>query len=285
MPFNLMSLQTVTNTKEELMPIMEVSPEKRNDVREVQNYIDALQYSVDRIIKEDFPLSSRLIKEIHKELMKGVRGERKTPGEYRISQNWIGGSMPSNAVYVPPAHIHIQDLISDMEKFIHNDNIFIPKLIRIAMIHYQFESIHPFLDGNGRMGRLWQTLILIQQYPVFEFLPIEILIKQRQEMYYAKLSESDKKGHSTPFVEFMLNIILDALEVLLNSQNQTLKTKDRIALFQEKIGSKKFSRKDYLQNFKSISAPTASRDLKWAVEQGILKKEGEQRLVQYWFII
>ena len=123
----------------------------------------------------------------------------------------------------------------------------------------------------------------MQQYPVFEFLPIEILIKQRPEMYYAKLSESDKKGHSTPFVEFMLNIILDALEVLLNSQNQTLKTKDRIALFQEKIGSKKFSRKDYLQNFKSISAPTASRDLKWAVEQGILKKEGEQRLVQYWF--
>ena len=102
---------TLTSIEEELMPIMEVSPEKRNDVREVQNYIDALQYSVDRIIKEDFPLSSRLIKEIHKELMKGVRGERKTPGEYRISQNWIGGSMPSNAVYVPPAHIHIQDLI------------------------------------------------------------------------------------------------------------------------------------------------------------------------------
>ena len=126
---------TQTSIEEELMPIMEVSPEKRNDVREVQNYIDALQYSVDKIIKEDFPLSSRLIKEIHKELMKGVRGERKTPGEYRISQNWIGGSMPSNAVYVPPAHIHIQDLISDMEKFIHNDNVFIPKLIRIAMIH------------------------------------------------------------------------------------------------------------------------------------------------------
>lgn len=124
--------------------------------------------------------------------------------------------------------------------------------------------------------------MILSMKPPYE-ITNEILIKQRQAIYYAKLSESDRKGHSTPFIEFMLEIILEALETLFNSQNQTLKTKDRIVLFQEKIGSKKFSRKDYLQNFKNISAPTASRDLKWAVEQGILKREGEHRLVKYWF--
>ncbi|MBC3804119.1 Fic family protein [Acetobacterium fimetarium] len=152
---------TQTTIEEELMPIRDLDPEKRDDAREVQNYIRALQHGVDRIIRDDFPLSSRLIREIHNELMQGVRGEHKTPGEYRTSQNWIGGSMPSNASYVPPSHLHIPELITDMEKFIHNDEIYVPLLIRIAMIHYQFESIHPFLDGNGRAGRIMIPLFLL----------------------------------------------------------------------------------------------------------------------------
>ena len=133
------------------------------------------------------------------------------------------------------------------------------------------------------MGRLWQTLILMQQYPVFEFLPVESLIKQKQSDFYNKLSESDRKGNSTPFIEFMLEIILESLDGLLQSQSVTLHTEDRIRLFKEKIGKNIFSRKDYMQNFKNISAPTASRDLKWAVEQKILVKFGEQRLTEYKF--
>lgn len=133
------------------------------------------------------------------------------------------------------------------------------------------------------MGRLWQTLILMQQYPVFEYLPVEALIKQKQAEYYHTLSESDKKGNSTPFIEFMLGIILESLQELLHSQNKTLYTEDRILLFKEKVKQNKFSRKDYMQNFRNISAPTASRDLKWAVEQGVLLKSGEQRLTEYWF--
>ena len=227
-------------------------------------------------LKQYNPLKIKDMEKAHQVLMNGLIPNA---GKFRTTN--VGIIKGSQIEHIAPSGGMVNGLMKDLFSYLKNNKDL--TLIKSCVFHYEFEFIHPFLDGNGRMGRLWQTLILMQQYPVFEFLPIEILIKQRQEMYYAKLSESDKKGHSTPFVEFMLNIILDALEVLLNSQNQTLKTKDRIALFQEKIGSKKFNRKDYLQNFKSISAPTASRDLKWAVEQGILKKEGEQRLVKYWF--
>jgi len=123
----------------------------------------------------------------------------------------------------------------------------------------------------------------MQQYPVFEYLPVETLIKQKQTEYYNKLSESDKKGNSTPFIEFMLGIILESLNGLLQTQSVTLHTEDRMSLFKEKIGKNKFTRKDYMQSFKNISAPTASRDLKWAVEQDLLYKFGTLRLTEYQF--
>jgi Fic family protein len=134
------------------------------------------------------------------------------------------------------------------------------------------------------MGRLWQTLILMSKYPVFEYLPIEHIIKQQQKTYYAKLSESDKKGNSSPFIDFMLIVILQELTEVVQSQNKTLTAKDRLELFKEKMGKKTFSRKEYLMNFKTISAPTASRDLKWAVDEKLLKKEGNQRLTTYTFL-
>jgi len=152
---------TQTTLEEDLLPIQDLNPEKRDDAKEVKNYIRALQLGVNRISVDKFPISSRLIKEIHNELLQGTRGENKTPGEYRTSQNWIGGSMPSNAMYVPPSHIYIPALITDLEQFIHNHSIIVPQLIRIAMIHYQFESIHPFLDGNGRTGRILIPLLLL----------------------------------------------------------------------------------------------------------------------------
>ncbi|MEW7277474.1 hypothetical protein ABW636_02635 [Aquimarina sp. 2201CG1-2-11] len=134
------------------------------------------------------------------------------------------------------------------------------------------------------MGRLWQTLILMQQYPVFEYLPVETFIKNKQSAYYNPLAISDKSGNSTPFIEFMLAIILETLESLLQSQNKTVIKNDRILIFRDKIGSLPFGRKEYLQNFKDISQAKASRDLQWAVSEGILLKTGDKRNTKYKFI-
>jgi Fic family protein len=153
---------TRTSLEEDMMPLDDLDPEKRDDGREVRNYIRALNKGIQRIVEDDFPFSSRLLKELHEELMEGVRGKHKTPGEFRRSQNFLGGSMPSNAIFVPPAVIDLADAMSDFEKFANQDDD-LPELIRISILHYQFETIHPFLDGNGRMGRLMIPLYLLSR--------------------------------------------------------------------------------------------------------------------------
>lgn len=150
---------TRTTIEEDLTDYQDINPEKRDDWEEVQNYIKATNYGIKRI-SDGFPLCNRLIRELHKVLLSGVRGEYKLPGEFRKSQNWIGGTMPSNAAYVPPLVSDLDDCLNDLEKFINNEEIETPDLIKIAIIHYQFESIHPFLDGNGRIGRLLIPLYL-----------------------------------------------------------------------------------------------------------------------------
>ena len=271
------SLEIEGNTlsEEQITALLEnkrvIAPQK--DILEVQNAIKVY----DQLSKFN-PYRLRDLEKAHSILMKGLIDNA---GKLRTSN--VGIVKGSKVEHIAPNGSIVMGLMNNLFEYLKKDKELL--LIKSCVFHYEFEFIHPFLDGNGRMGRLWQTLILMQQYPVFEYLPVESLIKQKQREYYKKLSESDKKGESTPFIEFMLEILLESLKDITKNQAITLYTEDRIRLFKEKIGKGKFSRKEYMQSFKNISAPTASRDLKWAVDESILEKYGELRLTEYRFIL
>ena len=199
---------TRTTIDEDLLEILDVNPEKRDDWQEVQNYVEAVNYGINRI--KELPVCTRLIKEIHTILMRGVRGEHKNPGEYRTSQNWIGGSRPSNAIYVPPIPNEVGNCLSDLEKFINNDEINTPDLIKIAMIHYQFESIHPFLDGNGRTGRILIPIYLLSKglisKPCFY---ISDYIEKNKEAYYDFLSRVRTQNNMISWIKFFLEATIE----------------------------------------------------------------------------
>ena len=264
-----------TMTEEQITALLEnkrvIAPKK--DILEVQNAIKVYDK-----LHEFNPYQKKDLEKAHGILMNGLIDNA---GKFRHTN--VGIVKGLKLEHLAPSGTMVNGLMKDLFAYLKNDKELL--LIKSCVFHYEFEFIHPFTDGNGRMGRLWQTLILMQQYPVFAYLPIEHLIKQKQKSYYDKLSESDKKGDSTSFIEFMLGIIAEALVELLQSQNKTLYSEDRIQLYKERNSSKTFNRKDYLQHFKQISAPTASRDLKWGVEQGILIKSGEQRLAVYKFAV
>lgn len=198
-------------------------------------------------------------------------------GQFRRTA--VGIMKGNNITHVAPPGDIVFPLMKDLFDYLKNDSDIL--LIKSCVFHYEFEFIHPFIDGNGRMGRLWQTMILKNYSPVFEYLPIESLIKERQQDYYEVLGKSDNQGKSTGFIEFMLGIIDIALEDLLKTQNHTLTSIDRICIFKNFIGSELFTRQDYLRHNKEISTATASRDLKEAVDNGVIEKKGEKRLTKY----
>ncbi|WP_136480931.1 Fic family protein [Cognatitamlana onchidii] len=262
-----------TLTEEQITALLDdrrvIAPQK--DILEVQNAIKVYEQ-----LRTFNPNKLGDLEKAHAILMNGLIEDA---GKLRNKN--VGIVKGSKVEHLAPSGDMVRGLMNDLFDYVKIDNDVL--LIKSCVFHYEFEFIHPFLDGNGRMGRLWQTLILMQQYPVFEFLPVESLIKENQEEYYKVLSMSDKSGHSTPFIEFMLNIILQALENLFKTQNRTLTTQDRIELYKDIVKENQFSRKDYLLNFKDISQATASRDLKWAVIQNILIKVGDKRLTKYQF--
>jgi Fic family protein len=175
-----------------------------DDVTEVSNYVAAMEHGLDRL-KGGFPVSARLIREIHSKLLAGGRGSSKDPGEFRRSQNWIGGSRPGNAVFVPPPHTVVQDCISNLEQFIHEDPSSLPILIKAALVHVQFETIHPFLDGNGRVGRLLITFLLCHAGILREpLLYLSVYFKQNRDEYYRLLDIIRKEGDWEAWIMFFL---------------------------------------------------------------------------------
>ncbi len=197
----------------------------------------------------------------------------------RLRTSSVGIVKGSDVAHIAPPRDMVHSLMKELFNYLKKDDDLL--LIKSCVFHYEFEFIHPFLDGNGKMGRLWQTMILKEHSPIFEFLPIETLVKEKQQEYYNVLAKSDKQGSSTLFIEFMLEIIEDALEDLLKIQNVSLTNNDRISHFKEITGDNYFTRQDYLRAFKNISTATASRDLKVAVEDGIIEKQGDKRTSKY----
>ena len=204
---------TRTTIEEDLSDLQDINPEKRDDWEEVQNYVKATNYGIERI-NDGFPVCNRLIRDIHRILLNGVRGEKKTPGEFRISQNWIGGTMPSTAAYVPPLVEDVADCLKDLELFINNEEIDTPDLIKIAIIHYQFESIHPFLDGNGRIGRLLIPLYLqSKKYLDNPCLYISFFFEKNRDLYYQKLNDVRTKNDIIGWIKFFLEGIIETAKI------------------------------------------------------------------------
>jgi Fic family protein len=262
-----------TLTIEQITAIVEnknvIGPKK--DILEVKNAITVYN-SLDNLNPYNFDSFC----DAHRILMNGLI---ESAGKLRNKS--VGIVKGSEVAHIAPPAEKIQFLMNDLFDYLKTDDEII--LIKSCVFHYEMEFIHPFLDGNGRMGRLWQTVILKEAYPIFEFLPIESLIKVRQEQYYESLSKSDNTGESTIFIEFMLEILLNSLEELLQIQNVNLANIDRITIFKSIIKEDYFTRKEFLKNFREISSATASRDLKYGVENGFIEKIGDKNTAKYKF--
>ncbi len=212
---------TQTTLDEAMLEVANITPEKKDDWQEVTNYREALQYAIDRL--EQLPLSGRLIRETHEILMQGVRCEHKTPGQFRKSQNWIGGSTLKDALFVPPHHSLVPELMSDVEKFLQNQDIHVPRLIRIGMAHYQFETIHPFLDGNGRTGRMLIILYLMEQKILTKpTLYISDFIEKNRSYYYDNLRDVSERSDIVRWLKFFLTVITATARQAIDTLNKII---------------------------------------------------------------
>jgi Fic family protein len=259
-----------TLTQEEVTAIIDnkrvIGPQK--DILEVVNAIKVYDS-----LKEFDPASLKSFLKAHGVLMKGLI---ENAGKLRNQE--VGIYQGEQVKHIAPPAKMVGSLMSDLFGYLSSEDEL--TIIKSCVFHYETEFIHPFIDGNGRMGRLWQTIILLKEFPVFEFLPFETLISQKQKEYYEVLANCDKNGESTEFIEYMLQIIDYSLGDILKSANRTLTEKDRLEYFLG-LGLNEFSRSDYMNIFKNISTATASRDLRKGVELNYFQKAGDKNNTIY----
>ena len=218
---------TKTQIDEAFLDEEDIFPERRNDWREVNNYIKALNQAVNDL--ETFPISSRLIKKTHQILLEGVRGEHKQPGEFRTSQNWIGGNSLDDAIFIPPHPTYVNELMGDLENFLYNENINLPDLIKIGIAHYQFETIHPFLDGNGRIGRLLITLFFIERKILNKpLLYLSAFFEKDKSLYYDNLTFVRTRNDLKQWLKYFLVGIAETAETAIQTLSNILDLKSRL---------------------------------------------------------
>jgi len=253
-----------------------------DDVREVSNYVDAMMHGLERL--KDLPLSLRLIREMHARLMKGARGGKKSPGEFRKSQNWVGGTRPGNAAFVPPPPLEIESCMGDLERFLHSDT---STLVKVALAHVQFETIHPFLDGNGRIGRLLITLLLCHEGTLRKpLLYSSLYFKEHRQDYYSELNAVRETGDFERWIEFFaLGIRVSAEQAVLTGQRVTsvfqddrnqLRKLGRLAptslLVQEEMQKKPLATIATLTKATGLTTPTVTQALRELERLGIVRE-------------
>jgi len=277
---------TRTNIEEAALQERDIEPEKKNDWEEIQNYVKAMNDAINKLNK--LPISTRLIRHVHKILLTSVRGHHKRPGEFRESQNWIGGATIQDAFFVPPHQNELNDLLSDLEKFINNTQIKVPHLIRVSLIHYQFETIHPFLDGNGRVGRLLITLYLVSNGLLSKpTLYLSDFFEKNKQLYYDNLSNVHLKNQLEQWIKFFLVAVAETSKSSIETFNKILllrKTieEEKILTLNKKIPlAKRFVNYLYTQSVVSlqdvidelkVTKPTANAIITDFVDLEILKE-------------
>ena len=252
---------TQTNMDEALLDKEDIPLDKRDDWEEVQNYIKALESAIQEL--ERLPLSSRLIRKTHQVLLQGVRGQKKQPGEFRNSQNWIGGATINDALFIPPVHTSVPDLMSDIEKFLHNDEIFFPELLKIALVHYQFETIHPFLDGNGRVGRLLIPLYLVNKKILKKpILYLSDFMENHRKLYYDNLMNVREKNDINQWFKFFLVGIIEIAKKGISTFDGILQLQKQNDIRIQSLGSRAGNAQkivNYLYQRPVINAEKVSR--------------------------
>lgn len=288
---------TKTNIEDALQDREEIAEEQRDDWEEVQNYIKALNTAIDSLDK--LPLSSRLIKMAHKVLLQGVRGKHKIPGQFRTSQNWIGGASLSDATFIPPPHSEVPRLMGDLEKFSHNGEIRLPHLLKIALIHYQFETIHPFLDGNGRVGRLLITLYLVEKGILKKpILYLSDFFERNRELYYENLMKVRSANDIQQWFKFFLVGVIETAKGSIETFDNIMKLQKSVDEKIQTFGARTSNARvvvsqlymrplinvQKVSDLTGLSLPSAYKLVNELENLGVLKEiTGAKRGKQYWF--